>query len=148
MTVWELLVVYAHVVAAVFWVGQALFWTIVIGSLHAVGSSERGRLLGLMNQSPWPPAPIPAPFRVRFRDLGWAILVVLAATGVLILVLRPGADAGAMATSIDSAMAMKLAGVAVLVVFQLWWRVHPRPALAYLSMVLSLVVVALSVVAY
>ena len=143
----DLVVVYAHVLAAVFWIGQSLFWTIVIGSLQETGSSDGGRLLGLMRRSSWPPAPIPGPFRMRFRDLGWAILTVLAATGALILILRPGGDGG-LTKSVAPAMTMKLVGVATLVVLQVWWWYRPRPTVAYLSMALSLVIVALSVVAH
>jgi hypothetical protein len=144
-----LLILYAHILAAVFWVGHALFWTIVIGSLQPAQEPDGPKLFGYMSHAGWPPAGIPAPFRVRFQDLGWAFLVVLAATGALIVALRPagGGQGGLHAAPLGPAMSAKLVGVAALVGLQAWWRYRPRPALAYLTMGIGLIVVALSAVA-
>jgi hypothetical protein len=138
----DLLAVYAHIMAAVFWVGHALFWTIVIGALPAADPPDGARLVALLNRSSWPPVGIPARVRIPFRQIGWAILIGLVVTGAVLLSLR-AANAG----RVGPAMGTKLAAVAALVALQLRWRHRPRPTLAYLIMALSLAVVAISVAA-
>ena len=141
---WQLVILYAHILAGVFWVGHALFWTIVIGSLQPARLPDGRKLLGFMNQASWPPRGIPAPVRVRVRHLGWALLSALVATGLLLLALRP---AGAGGVAAGSPMGAKLLGVATLLGLQIWWGYRPRPAPAYTTLAVGLVVVALSAVA-
>ena len=148
---WYLLTVYAHILLAVFWIGYALFWTIMIGSLkHNVDVPESARLLRLINRSPWPPTVIPVPYRMTFPGLGWAALLLLVATGILILnargvLLQHIASGELFAGPFGWTLGTKLILVIALLICQLLLSYRPAPAVIYLNMLVALFVVILSV---
>ena len=81
-----LVTVYIHILATVFWAGYTLFWTIMVSSLtHSFPATESTHYLQLIHRATWPPKGIPTSFRLTFPALGWAVLVVLLCTGVLIV---------------------------------------------------------------
>ena len=146
--VWYLLNVYVHVVATVFWIGYALFWTIMAGSLaQRFDRPESHRFLRLIGQAAWPPAGIPTPYRLSFPDLGWVALGCLMLTGGFLLPYR-GITLERMLTgevSLDSFLVGKLLLVATVLICQVRLSVRPSPRVIRLHMGTALCVVVLSV---
>jgi len=149
--VWSLLIVYVHIMNAVLWIGYLLFWTIIARPVtQEFGPSEATRVFHLINNTPWPPPKIPAPFRLRFSGVGWALLVVFVVTGVL-----AAYDKGATPQRILSGevfreafgilLAVKLLLFAGLIILQFRLSHKPAPGLFYLNMAVGVTVVALSV---
>jgi uncharacterized membrane protein len=151
INVWYLLTAYVHIMAAVFWVGYALFWTIMVGSLRQrFDNSESSRLLQLINQAPWPPASVPFPFYVKFSGLGWAALGILSITGIFLLHFRSDAlqqilSGEFLLSSFGQTFAVKLTLVIALLLCQLLLAYRPAPRVISLNMWLTLLISVLSV---
>jgi hypothetical protein len=147
---WYLLSVYVHILATVFWIGYALFWTITIYSLQQRFTvPESRRFLGMIKHTAWPPVGIPVPYRVPFPGLGWAALLVLTVTGIFMLgvqgVTLQQVTSGAL--FVDAAgrtLALKILLVVALLVWQLVltsrpvaWTIYPHIGGALFVVVLS-----------
>jgi hypothetical protein len=147
---WYLLSVYLHILATVLWVGYALFWTIMIGSLRkSFDAKESTRLVNLVNQALWPPEPVPAPYRVKFPGIGWAALFVLVVTGISTLyfqsvTLDQVISRDLFLSPFGWTLAAKLIFVLALLICQFLLSYRPAPGVIYLNASLSLVVVSLS----
>jgi len=148
---WYIATVYIHILATVFWMGYALFWTIIIGALtKQCDEPESSRLLRLINQAAWPPEGIAAPCRVTFSGLAWLTLVVLVVTGSLVLWSQPRtlqqvSSGGLVLSPFGRILAMKLLLVVGLLLLQLRFTYRPAVWLVYLNMGTALAVVTLSV---
>jgi hypothetical protein len=143
---WYLLIVYVHIVATVFWVGYALFWTIMAGTLtRSVPAPESSHYLQLLQHATWPPKGLPVPYRLPFPALGWVALMVLVLTGVLML-RQQGLTLQQLVTGTGSPVLLaKLGLVAVVCLCQLLLSVQPRVKLIPINLGLALGVVVLSV---
>lgn len=149
------LVVLAHLLAAMTWVGGLLFIALVVApATRQLPASERARLFGMVGR--------------RFRVLGWSALAVLAATGLVLAGYRGVYDRLAAGTfpegAFDALLLAKAGVVAVMLVVSAlhdFWlgpasaRLLGRPPaarlrrqaswLARLTALLALVIVALAV---
>ncbi|HUP00994.1 MAG TPA: hypothetical protein VM737_05670 [Gemmatimonadota bacterium] len=142
-----LLEVYAHLVSGVLLIGYALFWVVM-----AIGVGREGdsRLLAVINGSRWPPAGLPRGLRLPLPWLGWAFLLALAVTGLLLLHIRgltPDAlfSAEALAGRFGRLMAVKLMLFGLLVLGHAAATFRPRRWLAFTNGGLALVIVLVSV---
>jgi hypothetical protein len=147
---WYLLSVYLHILAMVFWVGYALFWTIMISSLRkSFDAKESTRLLDLVNQAPWPPELLRAPYRVKFPGIGWTALFILVVTGTSILYFQSVTADQVISGELffrpfGWTLAIKLIFVLALLICHFVLSYRPAPGVIYLNAGLSLVVVSLS----
>jgi hypothetical protein len=143
---WYLLIVYVHIVATVFWVGYALFWTIMAGTLsRSVPAPESSHYLQLLQHATWPPKGMPAPYRLPFPALGWVALAVLMLTGALMLQQQGLTLQQLVAGTVNPFLVAKLGLVAVLCLCQLLLSIQPRVQLMPVNLGLALGVVVLSV---
>lgn len=146
-----LLSVYLHIVATVFWVGYALFWSIMIGSVRQkFAAPESARLLRLIQQAPWPPEAIAAPCRVKFAGLGWAALLILGVTGASILYFQSVTVDQVISGELflrpfGWTLATKLFLILVLLICQFLLSYRPARGVIYLTLGLSLAIVGISV---
>lgn len=135
---------YAHLVAGVLLVGQALFWVIMAAALGREESgTEATRLLGTINRGRWPPAGIPSPVRLPFPALGWLFLLVLAVTGILMLP-GPTSPAELLGTRYGSILAVKLGLFGLLLIGHAIATFRPRRWLAFLNGGLAILIVCVS----
>jgi len=87
--IWYLSAVFVHIMCAILWIGYVLFWLIITRPIERrFDSAESSRILGLVNHAEWPPRMIPSPVRLRFSQVAWVFLVVLALTGTVMAVHR------------------------------------------------------------
>ncbi len=100
--------VYLHILAAVAWVGGMLFFTLVLVPLlrRPQGVANATELVHLVGR--------------RFRSIGWACIVVLIVSGVLLLGFRAQGAAGIFtaafwASSFGSILAIKISAIIALV---------------------------------
>jgi hypothetical protein len=143
---WYLLIVYVHIVATVFWVGYALFWTIMAGTLtRSVPALESHHYLQLLQHATWPPKGFPVPYRFSFPALGWTVLAVLVLTGVLMLRQQGLTLQQLVAGTVNPVLLAKLGLVAALCLCQLLLSIQPRARLIPVNLGLALGVVVLSV---
>ena len=126
----RVLLVYAHVLATVFLVGFGLFGAILARSGIAAGLLERAY------RWRWPPRGLGSPVGLPVFGLGWAALLVSAASGALLLADR-GTGAGAYG--------LKLALVGAAFLAQAALSVRPRAAVLVAHFLLLLGIVAVSV---
>ena len=133
---WYLVDVYAHVLAAIFLVGYALFWAIVALATPAGDPGDTSAFLTRVARSPWPPKGIPSPVRLSLCNLGWAALVVLGATGASLLVYR--------GWSLER-LGFKLFFIGIFLAGQLGMSVRPTFSSALSLLFASLGIVATSV---
>jgi hypothetical protein len=146
-----LLAVYTHIVVAIFLMGYMLFWTIIVGSLaQRYEAPEATRLLRLIQQSSWPPKGLPASYRIKFSGLGWIALLVLIATGMIILAYREISwqavfSKDFLLSSFGERLGLKCLFVTALLIGQLLLSYRPAAPRIYLCMGAALVVVVLSV---
>jgi len=150
--VWSLLIVYVHMMSAVLWIGYLLFWTIIARPVaQEFGPAEATRVFHLIGNTHWPPPKIPAPFRLRFAGVGWALLIVFLVTGVL----RAHAEGATLQRvltgelfreAFGELLAIKLMLFTLLVFLQLRLSRNPAPGLFYLNMAAGVAVVGLSVI--
>jgi uncharacterized membrane protein len=152
--IWYLCNVYVHILATVFWIGYALFWTITAYSLQQrYTPPESRRFFGMIKHTAWPPVGIPAPYRVPFPGLGWAALSVLTVTGIFMLASRgitlQQVTSGALFVSATGRiLALKLLLVIALLIWQLVltyrpvaWTIYPHIGGALFVVVLSVLLV-------
>ncbi|RPJ43902.1 MAG: hypothetical protein EHM19_07760 [Candidatus Latescibacterota bacterium] len=146
----HLFVVFLHIMISIVWIGYALFWAIIAGPVvRAYGTGESDRVLTLVSRAPWPPAKVPVPFRLRFSGVAWSLLVLLAATGLL-LVLHEASKAGPVAWGafwsgrFGGLLAAKLVFVLALAGLQVRLAKRPGPRLAMANLGIAVIVVALS----
>lgn len=134
---WFLLVVVLHVLAALVWFGHMFFWSLFAG--FATKSIDPPEVAAEVRR-----------FGLRGGGFGWPALAVLITTGVVI-VIHSGITARHIVAGeflldpVGRVMAVKLALVACMILYQ--WRVGHRPAprLIYLNMLAALAVIALSI---
>jgi len=82
----HVLVALLHVLTMVFFVGYALFFTIVaLARTHHEGGDDTNAFLSRLAWTRWPPLVVPKPLRLPVHGLGWLALVVLAVTGMGLL---------------------------------------------------------------
>jgi hypothetical protein len=143
---WYLLIVYVHIVATVFWVGYALFWTIMAGTLsRSVSAPESHHYLQLLQNATWPPKGLPVPYRLSFPALGWVALAVLVLTGVVMLQ-QQGLTLQQLVTgTVNPFLLAKLGLVVALCLCQLLLSIQIRVPLIPVNLGLALGVVVLSV---
>jgi hypothetical protein len=150
--VWSLLIVYVHIMSAVLWIGYLLFWTLIARPVtQEFGPSKATRVFHLISNTHWPPPKIPAPFRLRFSGVGWALLIVFVVTGVLTAYDKGGTPQRILSGEIlREAFGMLLAVKLLLFVglLSLQFRLSRKPTqgLFYLNMAVGVTVVALSVI--
>ena len=137
------LIVYAHVLLAVVLAGYGLFWVIVsLGPEAAQRDGEGKTLLERLARTPWPPRGL-APVSLPLVGLGWAGLIALVVTGMLLLggTGLSGVTGGPFALV---SFPTKLALVALLGVLLAVSTVRPSRPLALLFFLALLTTVALS----
>lgn len=79
---------FVHLVFAIVLTGQALFWFIMLVALRQrFDAAETERYLGIVNRARWPHVAVPYELRIPLSLMSWLVLVVLAATGSVILAL-------------------------------------------------------------
>lgn len=79
---------FLHLVFAIVLTGQALFWFIMLVALRQrLDAAETDRYLGIVNHARWPHVAVPYELRIPLSLMSWLVLVVLAATGSVILAL-------------------------------------------------------------
>jgi hypothetical protein len=126
---------YLHLVLTVFLVGYVLYWTIMVVALRRTcDPDETLRLLGIANRSRWPHVVVPWALRLPLPFMGWAFLLTLLATG-MVLVSGHGWS---------PILLLKLALVAAFAVIQVVLTGRPVPALIFANFGLALVIVVLS----
>ena len=131
----SLLVAYLHLVFAVFLIGYALYWAIMVVSLRRdFAPPETARLLEIANRSRWPHVLVPWRLRLPLPLMGWAFLAVLAITGLLLMA---GYGLGAL-------LALKLALVVAFALIQVGLTRRPAPALIMVNFALALGIVVAS----
>ena len=131
----SLLVAYLHLVFAVFLIGYALYWAIMVVSLRRdFAPPETARLLEIANRSRWPHVLVPWRLRLPLPLMGWAFLAVLAITGLLLMA---GYGLGAL-------LALKLALVVAFVLIQVGLTRRPAPLLIMVNFALALGIVVVS----
>ena len=134
---WYLIVVVLHVLAALLWFGHMFFWSLVAGfatkGIEPPDVAAKVRKIGL-----------------RGGGFGWPALGVLFATGIVIVAhsgisVRHVATGEFLGDPVGRVMALKIALVGCMVLYQ--WRVGHRPAprLIYLNMLVALAVIVLSI---
>lgn len=146
-----LLVVYVHLLVAVLWGGYILFWALILrrpgSGLEALRSATFIRLL---KHTPWPPASLPVPYRIRFPGLGWGALAVLAATGLFMLYAQGAISQTAIARELvfstyGRTLSVKLILVVALAACQLCLIRKPAQRWAHLGLIATVLIIALSV---
>jgi len=148
---WYLLNVFVHIMSSILWVGYLLFWTIIVGPIaRRFGATEADGILRIVNLAHWPPPEIPAPLRMRFFQIGWVLLAVLAVTGVIMLAARGVtphgiASGGLFLLPFGRALALKILLVVALLFLQVRLARRPSPRLVYTTMGVTVMVVAVSV---
>jgi hypothetical protein len=147
---WYLLVVCVHILAAVFWTGYVLFWTIMTAVVKRdLNSSQARQVFQLTSECRWPPGLIPLSYRLRIPALGWTFFFVLVISGVLILFSQGNTVGqlgwGGFAGSQGKTMTAKLISVVGLAICQLFLSFQPNSRLPSLGMLLTILVIALSV---
>lgn len=131
----SLLVAYLHLVFAVFLIGYALYWAIMVVSLRRdFAPPETARLLEIANRSRWPHVLVPWRLRLPLPLMGWAFLAILAITGLLLM-------AG---YGLGTPLALKIALVAIFALIQAGLTRHPAPALIMVNFALALGIVVVS----
>lgn len=136
------LAAFAHIVAGVLFVGQALFWVIMASALaREEGPAETTRLLGRINRGRWPPAGTPGPVRFPFPALGWLFLLALAVTGVLML---PGPPRELLGSRYGSVLAVKLSLFGLLLAGHAIATFRPRRWLAFVNGGVAILIVCVS----
>lgn len=84
-----LILVYVHLLCAIFWVGYTLYWFYVVSPLHKEPDERRGKeIIQLIDRAVWPPPSLPSPIRLSFSSLGAVSIAVLVLTGFGMLFLR------------------------------------------------------------
>ncbi len=150
--IFYLLTVYVHIMCAVLWTGYSLFWAVIAGPVvREFGPSESTRLFRRLSDAPWPPPQIPVPVRLRFSGVGWTLLVLFAATGVLAAHHQGGTlerilSGAFFREPFGALLAVKLLFVAGLFLLQLRLTRRPTPRIFYLNLAAGVTVVALSVI--
>jgi hypothetical protein len=147
---WYFLSVYVHIVATIFWIGYALFWTITAYALQQRFTAPETRcFFGMIKHTAWPPVGLPAPYRVPFPGLGWVALLVLTVSGISVLAARGvtlhQVTSGALFLgSFGRTLTLKLLLVVALLVWQLvltyrpvGWTIYPHLGGALFVVVLS-----------
>ncbi len=147
---WYLANVFVHIMCAILWIGDVLFWIILVGPLERrVGGAEAARVLAKVNAAPWPPHKIPSPVRIAFSQVPWMLFLVLAATGV-VMILHRGFSFGDLATgaifgtAFGRVLGPKLAVVAVVAVLQLRLGRRPGRTAVYTTAGAALALIILS----
>ncbi|MFH1679288.1 MAG: hypothetical protein ABIH26_01440 [Candidatus Eisenbacteria bacterium] len=146
----HLLIVFLHIMTSIFWIGYALFWSIIVGPVaRSYSPAEGARLLESVNRAPWPPRKIPTPVRLDFSQIGWLLIGVLAVTGVLLAVYE-GAAAGGVASGrfllgrFGRVLAAKLLFVLLAAGLQFRLASRPGPRAAHANLLAAVVVIVLS----
>jgi uncharacterized membrane protein len=146
-----LLTVYLHILATVLWVGYILFWVILIGPLaRQFKDPELTQLLTRLNESSWPPALAPVPYRMKLPGLGWTTLVILFITGGFVLhyrgvTLQSITAEGLLLSRFGQVLAAKLVLLLGLAIGQLLLTYRPSRCLIYLELLMTLSIVGLSI---
>jgi hypothetical protein len=151
---WYLVSVFVHILATVFWIGYALFWTITAYALQQrFPAPESRRFFGMIKHTAWPPIGVPASYRVPFPGLGWAALLVLTLTGIYMLAaqgvtLQQVTSGGLFIEASGRTLALKLLLVVALFIWQLVltyrpaaWTIYPHIGGALFVVVLSVLLI-------
>ena len=137
---WTFVVVYAHVVGAVLFVGYFLFWALITtATWREFSGSGAARLLQAARTAAWP---LPG-YKLSLPLIGWLLLIFMAGSGVLVI-MSDASVAGSFSTETIHA----LRGVKTLLLVALVACMPrlgaSRAPLAVLSLVLVLSIVAVS----
>jgi uncharacterized membrane protein len=125
-----------HLLAASLWLGHMFVWTLVVGPAQKrIEPAETAELL--------------REHSLFLGGLGWPALAVLASTGVYMLGQRGiglgDLVSGAAFSGADDGLAIKLAAVLFMVIYQIVWA-HRRAAVAiYFNILAALIVLGASV---
>jgi hypothetical protein len=129
--------VYAHLFLAIILVGLGLFWFIMLVALRQkFDAAETERLLRVANAARWPHVAVPYKLRLPLPFMTWAVLVLLAVTGIEIIHLN-----GMPATT---GWWIKVALLGVLAILQAVLTIRPAPLLIRLNIVCVLALIVVS----
>ena len=82
---------YVHLVLAVVLIGYALFWLVMAFAMRREGvDMDSGEMLSLVGRSRWPPFVVPYALRIPMLALGWILVLLMVASGVLLVRARGG----------------------------------------------------------
>lgn len=132
--IWYSLGIYLHILAAILWIGQAVYWTMVAEPLTRGVPPETGRLLWEINNG--------------LERIGWPCLIVTVLTGIFLVyyqgtTFHEVSSGHLLLTSFGKALGAKLSLVSVMVILQVF--VKPgRLILRWLLILVGLTVISLS----
>lgn len=137
---WTYIVIYAHLVGAVIFVGYFLFWALLTTASWREFPGEKAKeLLQLARAASWP---LPG-FQPSLRLIGWLLALFLVVTGVLAILAGAPASGSFSTETVHAMRGVKVLLLGVLVV--LMPRLgSSRPQLAVFSLVLALLIVVIS----
>jgi uncharacterized membrane protein len=126
-----------HLLAASLWLGHMFVWSLVVGPAQKrIEPPETAALL--RDRS------------LYLGGLGWPALAVLVATGLYLLSARgitPGdLVSGAAFAATGDSLALKLAAVLFMIVYQIVWGHRAAPIAIYLNILAALIVLGASAV--
>jgi uncharacterized membrane protein len=126
-----------HLLAASLWLGHMFVWSLVVGPAQKrIEPAETAELLRERS--------------LYLGRLGWPALAILAATGAYMLGQRGiglGDLASGAAFSADGdSLAVKLAAVLFMIIYQVVWAHRPAPIAIYFNIVAALIILGASVV--
>ena len=137
---WTYIVIYAHLVGAVIFVGFFLFWALLTTATWREYPGEKAKaLLQLARNASWP---LPG-YQPSIRLIGWLLALFLVITGVLAIVSGASA-AGSLGTATVHAMRgikVLLLGVLVVLMPRLG---ASRPPLAAFCLGVAVLIVVIS----
>lgn len=129
----------AHLVAAIFVTGYALFWAIMALALRrTLPAAETDAHLATVAAARWPHVAVPWRWRLPLPTLGWLLVAAAVLSGLLVGALGGQRELGL-------AFWLKLLALAGVIGVHLTLARRPRPLPAWLGLPLVLCVLVLSV---
>jgi uncharacterized membrane protein len=126
-----------HLLAASLWLGHMFVWSLIVGP--AQKRIEPAATAELLRER-----------SLYLGGLGWPALAVLVLTGAYMLGQRGiglgDLLSGAAFSAGDPSLAVKLAAVLFMVIYQIVWGHHRAPVAIYFNMLAALIVLGASVV--
>lgn len=137
---WSFVVVYAHVVGAVFFVGYFLFWALLTtATWREFSGTAAERLLQAARAAAWP---LPG-YKLSLPLIGWLLLIFMVGSGVLVIVSGTPVT-GSLSTEMIHALRGVKAFLLVALVACMPRLGASRAPLAVMSLALALLIVAVS----
>jgi len=137
---WTFVIIYAHLVGAVLFVGYFLFWALITAATWREASGDDAkRLLQTARAASWP---LPG-YQPSLRLIGWLLLVFAVTTGVL-AILFGSSIVGSLGTETVHALRGIKAMLLIVLAACMLRLGASRAPLAWLSLALALLIVAIS----